>query len=77
MTHAQKWLAEGRAEGKAEGKVEMLQEMLEKFFGPLSADARQRIDEASPKQLESWALAVPTAVQGGQSVDDVLNGAAG
>ena len=69
MTHAQQWIIQERQA--------MLRKMLEKFFGPLSADARQRIDDASPKQLESWALAVPTAVQGGQSVDDVLNGAAG
>ena len=72
MTHAQKWLAEGRAEGKAEMLQEMLQEMLENFFGPLSTEARQRIDEASPKQMKSWTLAVRDA----DSVDDVLNGAA-
>ena len=70
MTLANKW----RAEAKVEALQTMLREMLEKFFGTLSEEARQRIDAASPKQLKSWALAVPTAVQDGQSVDDVLNG---
>ena len=67
MTLANKW----RAEARVEERQAMLQKQLEKFFGPLSADARQRIDAASPKQLESWALAVRDA----DSVDDVLNGA--
>ena len=71
MTLANKW----RAEARVKTLQTVLLKQLEKISGPLSADARQRIDAASPKQLESWALAVPTAVQDGQSADDVLNGA--
>ena len=58
------------AEGMEKGQQAMLLKMLEKFFGPLSAQARKRIGAASPEQLESWTLAVRDA----QSVDDVLNG---
>ena len=62
-------------EFRAEGQQALLQKQLEGFYGPLSADALQRLAEASPEQLESWALAVPVAVRDGKGVDFVLNGA--
>ena len=64
-----------RDEWKAEGQQAMLQKQLEGFYGPLPADARRRIAEASPEQLRSWARAVPVAVRDGKGVDFVLNGA--
>ena len=57
--------------GEARGQKTLLQRMLENIFGPLPAEAKQRIDEATPEQLKSWALSVRDA----GSVDDVLNGA--
>ena len=59
------------ARGAVRERKTLMQKMLEAFFGPLPADARKRIDEASPEQLESWALSVRDA----GSIDDVLNGA--
>ena len=64
------------AEGLENGQRVMLLEMLESFFGPLSAKARRCIAEASPKQVKSWALAVPVAARDGKGIDDVLNGSA-
>ena len=60
----------------AEGQQVMLQKQLESFFGPLSAEVRKRIAEASPKRVESCALAVPAAARDGKGLDDVLNGKA-
>ena len=53
-------IAEGRAEGLAQGqqtgKSALLTQMLTCKFGPLSAEACQRIREASPEALDAWAL---------------------
>jgi len=46
--------AEGKAEGKDEGKVEVLTRQLNKRFGPLSIEASQRLQTATPEQLEVW-----------------------
>ena len=64
--------AAGMEVGLEKGLRAILQEQLENFFGPLSAQTRKRIGAASPKQLESWTLAVRDA----DSVDDVLGGKA-
>src|SRR5690606_25015156 len=53
-------LAEGRAEGLAEGqqtgKSALLIQMLAHKFGPLSAEAQERLLAASPETLDVWAL---------------------
>jgi hypothetical protein len=42
--------------GLQQGQRTMLQKMLESRFGPLSPDARQRLDGLSPERLEVLAL---------------------
>ncbi len=39
---------------KAEGKAELLTRLLNKRFGPLSIEASQRLQTATPEQLEVW-----------------------
>jgi len=51
------------AEGKAEGKAEALLRVLERRFGPLSAEARNRVTAADVVQVEVWldrAVDAPT-----------------
>jgi predicted transposase YdaD len=48
--------AKGLAEGKAEGERSLLCMQIEKRFGPLPGPARERIEQASPEQVEQWAL---------------------
>jgi len=68
---AQEWMAEGKAEGKAEGEAEgeargeakALLRVLERRFGPLSAEARDRVAAADVVQVEAWldrAVDAPT-----------------
>ena len=62
------------ARGAIRDRKTLLQKMLESIFGPLTEDARKRIAEATPEQLESWALSVCDAARiDGISIDDVLN----
>ena len=61
--------------GRAEERKTLLQKMLETFFGPLPIEAQQRIDEATPEQLESWVKSLGAVLKpNGASIDDVLNG---
>ncbi len=46
--------ARGKAEGKAEGEAAVLTRQLNKRFGPLSLDTAQRLQTATPEQLEVW-----------------------
>ena len=46
---------EGREEGREEGMLVILQRLLTQRFGPLDADLQQRLQTASPAQLETWA----------------------
>ncbi len=47
--------AEGEAMGETRGKAEILQRLLTRRFGPLPAAVRDRLDTASPEQLDQWA----------------------
>ena len=46
--------AEGKAKGKAEGKAESLKRLLTRRFSVLPDWAAQRIEGASPDQLDAW-----------------------
>ena len=45
----------GRKEGREEGMLAILQSQLTRRFGPLDTDLQQRLQTASPAQLETWA----------------------
>ena len=45
----------GRKEGREEGMLVILQRLLTRRFGPLDANLQQRLQTASPAQLETWA----------------------
>ena len=47
-----------REEGKLETQITMLHKLLAKRFGHLPEDTLERINRASPEQLEYWILAV-------------------
>jgi predicted transposase/invertase (TIGR01784 family) len=48
--------ARGRAEGETHGKATLLLQQLTRKFGPLPDSTRQRITNASPADLDAWAL---------------------
>ncbi len=47
---------EGKAAGWAEGRVRMLLGMLESRFGELPATVVSQVNEATPEQLDGWAV---------------------
>ena len=49
---------EGRQEGTLETKITMLEKLLSKRFSPLPEGTLERINRATPEQLEHWILAV-------------------
>ena len=73
---ALRYIAQGRAEGKAEGKAEgelhgqaaILIKLLALKFGPLTAEATDRVQQASAEQLDRWAERLLNAT----SLDDLL-----
>ena len=44
-----------------EGKVDTVAQMLAHQFGPLSEDTRERLEAASPAEIDAWALAALSA----------------
>ena len=64
------WKMEGLAEGRKEGQAEMLHSLLTRKFGPLPEAVQQRLDNATPDNLEKWAL----ALLGANSLDEVFGG---
>ena len=60
---------DGRLEGKLEGEATMLQRQLARKFGPLPQPLLQRIQSATPDQLETWSLNILDAA----TLDDVFN----
>jgi predicted transposase/invertase (TIGR01784 family) len=76
MTTADMLRAEGEAKGRAEGRVEGLSEgaartlvrLLTRRFGPVPAEARERISAASLEQLDLWSERVLDA----ETVDEVF-----
>lgn len=61
-------LREGRQEGRQEGEANLLARQLHKRFGPLSAEARARLDTADSALLALWAERVLDAA----SLDEVF-----
>ena len=49
---------EGRQEGKLENQISVLGKLLSKRFSPLPDGTLERINKATPEQLEHWILAV-------------------
>jgi predicted transposase YdaD len=47
---------EGRQEGRQEGERLLLQKQLERRFGVLPLWVSERLAQATPEQLEAWAL---------------------
>src|SRR6266571_3785157 len=48
-------MEKGRQQGVQEGEVIVLKRLLTRRFGPLPAWAEQRLEQASPPELEGWA----------------------
>lgn len=49
-------LAKGMATGEVKGEAALLQRQLVRKFGPIPEAVRQRIQAATPAQLETWSL---------------------
>lgn len=60
-------LDQGKAEGRTEGLQTMLAALLREKFGPLSQDVNERLQGATSRQLEHWAIRVLSA----KTLDDV------
>ena len=58
----------GLQQGLQQGEVIVLKRQLTRRFGPLPAWAEQRLEQASPLQLEDWAERVLEA----QRLEDIL-----
>jgi hypothetical protein len=56
-------IEKGRQEGIQQGEVIMLKRLLTRRFGPLPEWAEQRLEQASPQELEGWAERVLEAQQ--------------
>ena len=65
---AKQCIAMGKAEGKAEGRAELVARQLARRFGPLSAEASERIATASIAELDAIGERLLTA----QSLDEAL-----
>ena len=61
-------IEKGRQEGIQQGEVIMLKRLLTQRFGPLPEWAEQRLEQASPRELEGWAERVLEA----QQLEDVF-----
>ncbi len=61
---------EGREEGRQEGEAALLQRLLARKFGSLPEAIKQRLQSATPAQLETWSLNILDAT----SLDDVFSG---
>ena len=68
----QQGLQEGRQEGRQEGEVTLLQKQLARRFGSLPPWVAETLMQASPAQLEAWAIALLDAA----SLEDVFAGSA-
>jgi hypothetical protein len=61
-------IEKGRQQGIQQGEVIVLKRLLTRRFGPLPAWAEQRLEQASPQELEGWAEHVLEA----QQLEDVF-----
>jgi hypothetical protein len=64
-------LAEGAQLGAVQGRAAMLLEQLAERFGPVPAEAVQRVDSASPETLRRWGL----RLLGAQTLSEVFEDA--
>lgn len=64
----EKGLEQGLAQGQHQGEATLLQRLLARKFGPLPKDLQQRIQSATPAQLETWSLNILDAA----TLDDVF-----
>ena len=55
LSTAQQIRNEGKAEGRAEGKISVLLRLITRRFGHLGPHAADRLQTASPTQLDRWA----------------------
>ena len=71
-TWPKQWLAQGREEGREEGRLEgsrkLLTSLIETKLGSPSAEARRRIEAATPAQVDRWAKRILTAA----SIDELF-----
>lgn len=61
---------EGRVEGRQEGEALLLQRLLARKFGTLPDAIEQRVQSATPAQLETWSLNILDAA----TLDEVFTG---
>jgi hypothetical protein len=59
---AKGYFSQGRAEGLAQGRVAIVTRLLTARFGPLSAEAKQKIESSSIEELDAIADRVLTAM---------------
>jgi hypothetical protein len=64
----EKGMEQGIEKGLRDGEVGLLQRLLARKFGPISEALQQRIQTATPNQLETWSLNILDA----QTLDDVF-----
>ena len=54
---------EGRQEGWQEGEASLLRKLLERRFGALPAWVYDKLAQAAPEQLETWAIEILDAAR--------------
>ena len=64
----EKGLNEGREQGREQGEASLLLRMLRHKFGVVPTAAEERINKATPAQLELWSDRLFTA----NAVEDIL-----
>ncbi|WP_175477158.1 Rpn family recombination-promoting nuclease/putative transposase [Ruania alba] len=67
-TTLERGVAQGVAKGRAEGAAHMLTRLLVQRFGPPTPEQTERIQAATPEELDAWVDRLP----GAASIDDVL-----
>ena len=65
---AKRYIGLGRAEGQAEGRAALLQRQLTRRFGPLPAEAAERLSAATIDELD----AIGERLLGAQSLEEAL-----
>ena len=61
QTFIDRYIEQGIEQGKRQGEAEVLLRQLERKFGPVSANLRQRIQEADAETLLDWSERILTA----------------
>lgn len=66
----QQGMQQGMRQGMQQGEAAVLARLLIRRFGPLSQEARDRLQQASLEQLECWTDRILDA----QSIEDLFDG---